>query len=510
MKNRGILFLILFVFFGTSFFSLEAQVGTTTGEESSRQPTAEERVQIRKEAAIQRRQEKEKQEQERELERIKKETAERLIEEGKAQSPIFQENRPIDYLKLDVPKQETKKPANFIVKKETNVFRAVSHPLLGEGWNLLFDGKTFFGWRVQKEGHYGGGKFTIENEAICSDPAHPGLLYTTAQFGDIVLEFEMQAEEGTEAFLLCRTSPNPKNLASSCYAILLSSASPARYPGSLIGRQEAAPVPSDIDINKGDGSERPWRKFFVIASDQVIKVSYDRMVENNYLDPKPLGRGYIGLLVTRGKARFRNMVWTTGSAETLFDGYDSRNWTTPEGSKTVSSVIASSLHLDGGPGMIESKGQYDNFVFRCEYRAMNEGTNSGVFFRSIPGENMNGYECQINDLPSEEDRKKYIGCDTGGIFRLQNARKVGARDKQWNSLTILAVDNHIETWVNGIPVADFFDRRPAEQAEEPNPRKGLRLQAGTIQLQGHDAGTQIDFRDITVSPIPPRGPTTRR
>jgi hypothetical protein len=110
---------------------------------------------------------------------------------------------------------------------------------------------------------------------------------------------------------------------------------------------------------------------------------------------------------------------------------------------------------------------------------------------------MNGYECQIFNSPPEEDYTKFIGTDTGGIFRRQVGRNVAPKDGEWNYLTIAARGANIATWVNGIQVTDWEDTR----AEHANPRNGLRLQPGTIQLQGHDPSTKILFRNFRVVAI---------
>ena len=51
---------------------------------------------------------------------------------------------------------------------------------------------------------------------------------------------------------------------------------------------------------------------------------------------------------------------------------------------------------------------------------------------------------------------------------------------------------HIGVWVNGYQVSDWTDRRKPNK----NPRRGLRLAPGTIQIQGHDPTTDISFRNI--------------
>ncbi len=151
------------------------------------------------------------------------------------------------------------------------------------------------------------------------------------------------------------------------------------------------------------------------------------------------------------------------------------------------------LELTGGSGMVESVAEYGDFVLQLEYKT-DGPVNSGVFFRCVPGEKMNGYECQIFNNPPADDYRKYIGTDTGGIFRRCVGRNVGPKDGQWNFLTVAVGGPRVATWVNGIQVVDWTDTR----AENENPRNGLRLKPGTIQLQGHDPATKILFRNIRI------------
>ena len=98
------------------------------------------------------------------------------------------------------------------------------------------------------------------------------------------------------------------------------------------------------------------------------------------------------------------------------------------------------------------------------------------------------------------DPNKPADCGTGGIFRRQDARKIVAKDFEWLTKTIHACDNHVAVWVNGIQVTDWTDKRKPNE----NPRRGLRKEAGTIQLQGHDPTTDFMFKGIRVSEIPER------
>ena len=159
------------------------------------------------------------------------------------------------------------------------------------------------------------------------------------------------------------------------------------------------------------------------------------------------------------------------------------------------------LEIRGGRGQIESRQQYGDFIFSLLCRTNAEGLNSGVFFRCVPGELMNGYESQIQNQFKNGDRTDPVDCGTGGIFRRVDARRVNADDNQWFAKTIIATGPHFAVWVNGYLVTDWTDQRKPHA----NPRKGLRLEPGTIIFQGHDPTTDILMKEIKVREISPRG-----
>ncbi|MDR1485217.1 MAG: DUF1080 domain-containing protein [Planctomycetaceae bacterium] len=195
--------------------------------------------------------------------------------------------------------------------------------------------------------------------------------------------------------------------------------------------------------------------------------------------------------ITLDSGQFRNIKIQPQGMKPIFDGKTLNGWTVKP--KANANVENGTIRLTGGSGSIESKEQYGNFVLQLEYKT-DKPVNSGVFFRCIPGELMNGYECQIFNNPPKEDYKKFIGTDTGGIFRRQVGRNVNPQDGKWNYLTIFARGAQISTWVNGIQTADWID----EREPDPNPRKGRRTETGTIQFQGHDPETNILFRNIRI------------
>jgi hypothetical protein len=195
--------------------------------------------------------------------------------------------------------------------------------------------------------------------------------------------------------------------------------------------------------------------------------------------------------ITLDSGQFRNIKIQPQGMKPIFDGKTLKGWTVKP--QADAKVENGEIRLTGGSGSIESKAQYRDFILQLEYKT-DKPVNSGVFFRCIPGELMNGYECQIFNNPPAEDYKKFIGTDTGGIFRRQIGRNVHPKDEQWNYLTVFARGAQVSTWVNGIQTADWIDERDPD----PNPRKGRRTEAGTIQFQGHDPETDILFRNIRI------------
>ncbi len=79
-------------------------------------------------------------------------------------------------------------------------------------------------------------------------------------------------------------------------------------------------------------------------------------------------------------------------------------------------------------------------------------------------------------------------------------RRVMADDFTWFPITLVAAGNHMAAWVGGYPVSDWTDKR----APSENPRQGLRLEAGTLAIQGHDATTDLSFRHLQAAELPER------
>jgi hypothetical protein len=354
---------------------------------------------------------------------------------------------------------------------------------IDDGWISLFDGQTLFGWQSHSKADW-----KVADGAIVVTSGEPGLLCTSVPFADYVLSIEFRADAKTNSGVFLRTPPvaDKDAVTTRCYELNIAPADNPFPTGSFVGRQKASAA------CQNDG----WRTFEVTLEGSKATVKYNDEVVLEYTDPKPSPSGLIGLQLNSGKVEFRNIKLKPLGLTSLFNGKDLSGWQV--GGKSQCTIGEDgSINLTGGKGYLESQEPYGDFVLQLDAKTNAKGINSGLFFRCIPGEEMNGYESQINSDLVDNDRTKPKDCGTGGIFRRVNARRVVSNDLEWFSKTIVAAGPQIAVWVNGYQVTDWKDERQPDS----NPRKGLRTEAGTLQIQGHDETTDVSLRNIRVAKL---------
>jgi len=358
---------------------------------------------------------------------------------------------------------------------------------LADGWILLFDGRTLFGWKAASKANW-----EVADGVISVSQGEVGLLHTTSQFGNFVLKVDFRSAKRANSGVFLRTNPQGTPVTTRCYELNIADAALNEWPtGSFVQRQRC----------RGEHDSTDWQSFEVTCDGAHHVVKLDTQVVLDYTDPKPPGRGFIGLQFRTGKLEFRNVKLKPLGTRSIFNGKDLAGWKTyPEMKSNFTVTTEGWLNVTNGSGQLETEGQYADFTFQFECIANGKGLNSGIFFRSIPGEIMNGYESQIHNGYEDGDRSRPTDCGTGGIFRRQNAREVVPNDFEWFHMTIRADDKHTAAWVNGLQVSDWTDNRKPHE----NPRKGLRLDAGTIIIQGHDPTTDLSFRNLRIAELPER------
>lgn len=357
-----------------------------------------------------------------------------------------------------------------------------------QGWILLFDGESLFGWQAHSKVDW-----KVEQGAIHATKGEMGLLCTTSPWANYQLKVDFQAPAETNSGVFLRTPPvaSRDDVTTKCYELNIAPMDNPFPTGSLVGRKK---------VEKSfDG--KAWRSFDITVDGDHVVVKCDGGVTVDYTDPKPVKTGLIGLQFNTGAVSFKNIKLRPLGLKPLFNGKDLTGWKSyPELPGKFTANKDGWLHVQNGKGQLESKDQYGDFVLQLECRTNAKSLNSGIFFRCIPGEQMNGYESQIHNGFKDGDRTKPVDCGTGGVFRRVDARKVVADDETWFQKTIVVDGPHVSTWVNGWQVTDWTDTRKVD----PNPRKGLRLEAGTFMIQAHDPTTDIFFRNLSAVESPKR------
>lgn len=381
---------------------------------------------------------------------------------------------------------------NSLQTADTDPLTGLTDAEVAQGWLSLFDGETLFGWKAESEVDW-----HVDQGAIHATTGQQGLLRTTSQFDDFELHLEFQATAGTNSGIFFRTSPRPKSPVEGCYELNIVDDGQHEFTtGALVGRTRAQWA---LDLT----DQPTWHQLALTVDGGRIFARIDGRDILEFVDEKPLGRGFVGLQFNGGTVAFRNVRLRPLNLEPWFNGHDLQGWSAQQSLESKFEVNAQQeLVLRGGRGQLESEQQLQDFVFSLDCFTHQPNTNSGVFFRCIPGEVMNGYESQIHNGTVDGDVTKPADAGTGAIFRRVAARRVVARDQQWLRKTIIATGPHVSVWVNGYQVTDWSDTRP----DHENPRNGRRLTGGTIALQGHDPGTHISFRNLRGKELMPRNP----
>lgn len=358
-------------------------------------------------------------------------------------------------------KEKDAKEAKETKKEETKAAPAssLSKDEIAKGWIMLYDGQTPFGWTTDKE-------IVIEDGIL---KLKGGTLTSTSAFGDFELTIESKLNKGKAATLILNGAD---------YKIPAKDAwTTSKWSVDSKGDSHTVKTGKAFEASK-----RPGASHTHIA----IKVPTGSEFDVRSINLRPL------------------------SLKSIFNGKDLTGWKPLPGYKSVFTVTkAGEINVKNGNGDLQSDGQWKDFVLQLDIISNGDNLNSGIFFRSIPGEFWQGYEAQIRNEwqghskdkqqnAKPEDRTKPIDIGTGGIYNRQPTRKVVSSDHEWFTYTILADGPHIATWVNGYQTADYTDNQP----EATSARKGRFLGKGVITIQGHDPTTDLSFKNIRITELP--------
>ncbi len=341
-----------------------------------------------------------------------------------------------------------------------------------EGWILLFDGETTFGWKVE-------GDVKVQDGELRLGGTKKSSIITTAAFGVCEIRFDY--------FL---------NGKGSC------SAGPEKRQFSEDREYMLHWVEMAVSV-ESNGKLGGWYKN--PTSDSAI-VFASAVPGGGLGVPKGQVSSFIPVPIRfdidgGGKLSLRSIRLKPTKATSLFNAKDLSGWKVfddPKRSKSQWTVTKEGwLNVKNGPGDLQTEKKFDDFILQLECISNGKALNSGIFFRCMPDQYQNGYEAQIQNGFKDNDRTKPADFGTGAIYRRIAARKVVPNDNEWFTMTVLAHGKHFATWVNGYQTVDWTDDRK----ENENPRNGYRAAAGHISIQGHDPTTDLSFRNIRIAEL---------
>jgi hypothetical protein len=320
-----------------------------------------------------------------------------------------------------------------------------------EGWVMLYDGESTFGWEATKG---------VKSRLGLVVPLDDEVSTTLPVAGEFRLVLPSANKQTMITLEGIGTKDKPhRNMIQS-----------TNDPTEVTLKIEKAPIGWKVNIL---GVEIPWS-----TEAKFMKITLQG-IENS-------------ITITQA-------LWRPTGAKPIFNGKNLDGWKvfTGDAKKAVSkfeTTDAGELRVTNGPGDLQTITKYGDFCLQFECKTEGNSLNSGIFFRCLPDQYQNGYEAQIQNAFKDNDRTKPVDFGTGAIYRRVAARKVVSNDKEWFTMTVLPIGPRLRTWVNGYPTVDWTDTRPADE----NARKGLCTKPGHLSIQGHDPTTDILFRNIRI------------
>ncbi len=373
---------------------------------------------------------------------------------------------------------------------------SVTYSEAQDGWILLFDGETFFGWTQD-----GRGRWKVSNGTVSFDGSDSGLLRTNTVFSDYILRLDFRvADPNIDSGLFLRIAREgvPRETG---YDVRLGD-SDSKWPAGSVAQ-----------VFKGDGKLPPntWHSLEAELSGDQISVKIDGRKIGEAKDGKSKA-GFIQIVCNKGStADFKNIKLKPTASQLLFNGSDLSGWKESaapppkkggfikkidpfaKGGKpkeTQWTVANGLIHGAGGPGQLESQAPYDDFLLQYDVRinskSPKEHLKGGVLVRADPGQLGSGYEVQTENTA------------TGGIAGLRPPRKVLGNDNEFVTETVAARGRHFEIWVNGYPVTEYDDTR----AEGASPKRDARTAAGPIALFAPEKAASLDYRAVKIAALP--------
>ena len=350
------------------------------------------------------------------------------------------------------------------------------------GFVSLFDGQTLAGWSVQ-EGP--ASAFKAVDGAIVVDEGSnfPTWLRSDKQYENFDFRCEFFLKGWTNSGIYLHAPEHGRNTWVGMKINIFHQNDREPKPESAGSIFPLVP-PRAVNVkNQGEWNTlralMDWPRLQVWMNDTVVQ---DLDVEAVPELKHRLRRGYLGLESLSYPIRFRNIrVRELPGKETwdnLYDGPDDfAKWQVSNG-KPLFEPRGAILHGDGN-GNLATRETYRDFVLHLYIRGVPHH-NGGVMFRSIPasqGGRGQSYEIQLHDVEGAH----YA---TGSLYSIKRSIYPRIEPEKWFLFQLVVQGSSCLVRINGENVMEY---------------EGLQnLEAGRIELQAHDAGRWIEYKQVRI------------
>ena len=346
----------------------------------------------------------------------------------------------------------------------------------------LFDGRSLDGWSVQ-EGPPSA--FRVVDGAIVVDEGSnfPAWLRSDKQYENFDFRCEFFLKGWTNSGVYLHAPEHGRNMWVGMKINIFHQHDAQPRPESA-GSIFPLVAPRAVDVrNQGEWNSlrvlMDWPRLQVWMNDTAVQdFDVDLVPELTYR----LRRGYLGFESLSYPLRFRNIrIRELPAKETwqvLYGGpEDFAKWQVSSG-KPIFEPRGAILRGDGN-GQIATRETFRDFVLHLYIRAV-QHHNGGIMFRSIPasdGGRSQSYEIQLHDVEGAH----YA---TGSLYSIKRAAYPRIEPEKWALYQLVVQDRRCLVRINGDTVLEY---------------EGLEnLEAGRIELQAHDTGKWIEYKEIKI------------
>ena len=350
------------------------------------------------------------------------------------------------------------------------------------GFVSLFDGNTLNGWSVQ-EGPPSA--FRVDEGSIAVDEGSnfPAWLRSERQYENFDFRCEFFLKGWMNSGIYLHAPEHGRNIWVGMKINIFHQADREPKPES-VGSIFPLVAPLAVHVkNKGE-----WNTFRALMDWPRLQVwMNDTLIQDLDVESVPdlrhrLRRGYLGLESLSYPIRFRNLRIRELPAKEKWDVLyggpeDMAKWQVASGKPSFEP--RDEILRGDGDGQLATRETYRDFVLHLFIRGVRYH-NGGIMFRSLPGKQGRrgeSYEIQLHDVEGAH----YA---TGSLYSFKRAIYPRIEPEKWFLVQLVVQGSQCLVRINGDSVLEY---------------DGLKnVGAGRIELQAHDPGRWIEYKEIKI------------